>query len=82
MGPPKGEELMGRITDDRTDDWEDLQAGFSPDDPVCVLTDIHGCCETMMRLWWQSGNIVFAHAGLPRWEGRKWLSLECDEVPR
>ena len=33
-----------------TDAWEDLPAGFSPDEPLYVLTDIHGCREAMDRL--------------------------------
>lgn len=162
-------------------EWEYLPAGFTPDEPLYVITDIHGCSEAMRRLlderppdtrlvflgdavdkgpdplgviaelmkdernilihgnhdamawfaqpdveaygrtrqdwwgnggrrtqrifkkaledgmepgelaptvpmlfedfwfrgneWWQSGNLLFVHAGLPRGEGREWLAM-------
>ncbi len=38
------------ITEIRTGNWQRLPAGFAPDEPLYVLTDIHGCFEALMRL--------------------------------
>ncbi|MCR5815235.1 MAG: metallophosphoesterase [Desulfovibrio sp.] len=34
----------------RISEWEDLPEGFSPVEPLYVLTDIHGCVNAMARL--------------------------------
>ncbi len=41
---------MSSITEVRTGEWQRLPEGFAPDEPLYVLTDIHGCYEALMRL--------------------------------
>ena len=41
---------MSSITDISTGAWNKLPEGFSPDEPLYVFTDIHGCFKAMTRL--------------------------------
>ena len=41
---------MSGITEIRTGEWCRLPTGFAPDEPLYVLTDIHGCRAAMERL--------------------------------
>ena len=41
---------MTGITETVTGEWKELSAGFSPEEPLYVITDMHGCLEAMDRL--------------------------------
>ncbi|MCR5168869.1 MAG: metallophosphoesterase [Desulfovibrio sp.] len=41
---------MTGITETVTGEWMELSAGFSPEEPLYVITDMHGCLEAMDRL--------------------------------
>jgi len=41
---------MTGITETVTGEWKELATGFSPEEPLYMITDIHGCLEAMDRL--------------------------------